>query len=220
MDFVTIFDIVIAALVLMLGIKGIMNGLIREVFGLIGLIGGIILASRFANEAGKLISEKIYKIDNESIVFFIGFLSVLIVFWVAAIAVGAFLYRLAGLSGLGFLDRLGGFIIGSLKIFLIFSVLMVTISNIGALNAKLKPYLKDSILYPVLIQAGQWIMNVDVGDMKQKLEKQLEAPFAPTIQEKKEPSSVKIEVKEDINKTIETTDINNTIKFDTNNSKE
>ena len=42
MDLVTWFDIIIIALVLMLGIKGILNGLIKEAFGLIGLIGGLI----------------------------------------------------------------------------------------------------------------------------------------------------------------------------------
>ena len=116
MDFITIFDLGVIALVLILGIKGVINGLIKEVFGLVGLIGGIVVASRFAKEAGELVSEKIYKLDGDSVLFFIGFLVLLIGFWLACLAIGMFLSKLVGLSGLGFLDKIGGFIIGSAKI--------------------------------------------------------------------------------------------------------
>ena len=176
MDFVTIFDISVIAVVLLLGIKGIVNGLIKEVFGLIGLIGGIVVASRFANEAGKFISDNVYKFEGDSILFFVGFLSILIAFWTICIGIGMFLSRLAGLSGLGFLDRAGGFIMGSLKIFLIFAVLAVTISNINVLNSKIEPYFKDSKLYPVLLSAGKWIMNVDVASVKKSIEEKIQTP--------------------------------------------
>ncbi|MDO5046329.1 CvpA family protein [Campylobacter sp.] len=176
MDAINVFDICVAVLVLMLGIKGIMNGLIREVFGLIGLIGGIVVASRFAGEAGRFISDKIYKLDNDSILFFAGFLSILIIFWSTCLIIAAFLSKLAGLSGLGILNKLGGFVTGSLKIFLIFSVLVVTVADIGVLDSKLKPYLKDSILHPILLKTGKWIMNMDVNKVKQSIEKSIE-PF-------------------------------------------
>ncbi|QCD53064.1 CvpA family protein [Campylobacter sp. RM16192] len=176
MDFVTVFDISILAAVLILGIKGIMSGLIREVFGLIGLIGGIVVASRFASHAGKIISDNIYKIESDSILFFAGFLSILIIFWMICVGIGMFLAKLAGLSGLGFLDRVGGFLMGSLKIFLIFSVLVVTISNINALNNKIEPYFKDSKLYPILLSAGKWIMNIDVNSVKKSIEERIQTP--------------------------------------------
>lgn len=185
MDFasINIFDVCIAALVLMLGIKGVMHGLIREIFGLIGLIGGIVVASRFVNEAGKFINDKIYKLDNDSIIHFVGFLSILIVFWVISLAIGAFLSKLISLSGLGLLNKIGGFIMGSAKIFLIFAVLVVTIANIGVLDSKLKPYLKDSVLYPMLLQTGKWIMNIDVNEVKQNIEKTIQPPINTTLKE-------------------------------------
>lgn len=196
MDFssINIFDICVGALVLMLGIKGIMHGLIREIFGLIGLIGGIIIASRFVNEAGKFISDKIYKLDNDSLVHFVGFLSILIVFWVVSLAIGAFLSKLINLSGLGFLNKIGGFVMGSAKIFLIFAVLVVTVANIGVLDSKLKPYLKDSIFYPVLLQAGKWIMNIDVNEVKQSIEKTIQTPLNTTLKE---------EIAVDLNNTVD-----------------
>ena len=35
MDFITWFDIIVIAVVVILGIKGVINGLIKEIFGLI-----------------------------------------------------------------------------------------------------------------------------------------------------------------------------------------
>ena len=67
MDFVTLFDVVIVSLVLILGIKGVISGLIKEIFGLIGLIGGIVVASRFGIKVGHLISDNIYKMDGYSV---------------------------------------------------------------------------------------------------------------------------------------------------------
>lgn len=166
MDFITIFDLGVAALVLILGIKGVINGLIKEVFGLVGLIGGIVVASRFAKEAGELVSEKVYKLDGDSVLFFMGFLVLLIGFWLACLAIGAFLSKMVGLSGLGFLDKIGGFIIGSAKIFLAFSVLFAIISNMQTINSKIEPYFQGSKLYPMLLSSGKWIMNLDVNGIK------------------------------------------------------
>ena len=166
MDFITIFDLGVAALVLILGIKGVINGLIKEVFGLVGLIGGIVVASRFAKEAGELVSEKVYKLDGDSVLFFMGFLVLLIGFWLARLAIGAFLSKMVGLSGLGFLDKIGGFIIGSAKIFLAFSVLFAIISNMQTINSKIEPYFQGSKLYPILLSSGKWIMNLDVNGIK------------------------------------------------------
>ncbi len=166
MDFITIFDLGVAALVLILGIKGVINGLIKEVFGLVGLIGGIVVASRFAKDAGELVSEKVYKLDGDSVLFFMGFLVLLIGFWLACLAIGAFLSKMVGLSGLGFLDKIGGFIIGSAKIFLAFSVLFAIISNMQTINSKIEPYFQGSKLYPILLSSGKWIMNLDVNGIK------------------------------------------------------
>lgn len=203
MDFVTIFDIGILAAVLILGIKGIINGLIREVFGLLGLIGGIVVASRFASDAGKIISDNVYKIEGDSILFFAGFLSILIVFWITCVGIGMFLAKLAGLSGLGFLDRVGGFLMGSLKIFLIFSVLVATVSNIHALNSKIEPYFKDSKLYPILLTAGKWIMNIDVNSVKKSIEERIQTPI-----DKMKNNMIQIE--------DNTTTQDNSIKFEDN----
>ena len=195
MDFVTLFDVVVVSLVLILGIKGVISGLIKEIFGLIGLIGGIVVASRFGARVGTLISDNIYKVEGDSVLFFAGFLATLIVFWVLCLGIGAFLSKLIGLSGLGFLDKLGGFIIGSAKIFLVFAVLIVTISNIQVLNNKIEPYFRGSKLYPILLDTGKWIMNVDVKGIASGVGN-IETPFDASMQEQRPNLEINSTIKE------------------------
>ena len=142
------------------------------------------MASRFGVRVGNLISDKIYKLDGDSVLFFAGFLTTLIVFWVVCLCIGAFLSKLVGLSGLGFLDKLGGFAVGSAKIFLVFAVLIVTISNIQILNNKIEPYFIGSRLYPILLDAGKWIMNVDVKGIASGVGN-IETPFDASMQEQR-----------------------------------
>jgi membrane protein required for colicin V production len=47
------FDIIAAAIILLLGLKGIVNGFFKEIFGLVGIIGGIFIASRFGPDVGQ-----------------------------------------------------------------------------------------------------------------------------------------------------------------------
>ncbi len=154
------FDLIIVALVLVLGVKGLVNGFVKEVFGLIGLIGGVVMASRFALWAGEIISTAIYQL-NESAQFFFGFLTVLILFWAACLATGSILSKALRLSGLGVIDRLLGFVAGSAKIFLVLAIFAAIVARIGVLNSKIEPYFQNSIIYPALLITGQFIMNQD-----------------------------------------------------------
>lgn len=169
MDFITWFDIIIIAVVIILGIKGIINGLIKEVFGLIGIIGGVIIASRNANLVGDLISLYIYQL-SDSAEFFFGFLLALLVFWFVCLMLGNLLSKMLKMSGLGFVDRLLGFFVGAAKIFLVLAILAAIVSKISVLNQKISPFFEGSKVYPILLSAGQFIMAMDVGKVKESVE--------------------------------------------------
>ena len=169
MDFITWFDIIIIAVVIILGIKGIINGLIKEVFGLIGIIGGVIIASRNANLVGDLISLYIYQL-SDSAEFFFGFLLALLVFWFICLMLGNLLTKMLKMSGLGFVDRLLGFFVGAAKIFLVLAILAAIVSKISILNQKISPFFEGSKVYPILLSAGQFIMAMDVSKVKESVE--------------------------------------------------
>lgn len=175
MDLVTWFDIIVIALVLMLGVKGIINGLIKETFGLIGLIGGLVVASRFSDVAEGFISKNIYKFENASLLQFVAFIGLWLVFWLICLLVGKFLSKIVSVSGLGFLDRLGGFVMGSGKIFLTFSAVIAVMAG-TSLNNIIEPYAKNSNVYPLLLQTGRWITNVNIKNIKNEIDEMIARP--------------------------------------------
>ncbi|TKX31333.1 CvpA family protein [Campylobacter estrildidarum] len=158
------FDAFILGFTLLLGLKGIINGLIKEVFGLLGIIGGVFLASKYALEASQFIQNTFYQIENKSLANFAGFLTILIIFWIICLLFGNFLSKLLKMSGLGFLDRIGGFIFGGMKVFLIFAILIFCIAKIDFLNNKLNTFAKDSYTLKLLEDTGSFIMNQPVAE--------------------------------------------------------
>lgn len=159
------FDIVVGVIILLLGLKGILNGFFKELFGLIGIIGGIYIASRLGANVGNMLSDLIFHFDNQSAKTFTGFIVTLIVFWSVMLLLGAIFTKISKESGLGPIDKLFGFIVGSGKFFLIASVIFFAINNIKAVSKNLAPIMEKSILFPILIETGNFIMHIDPTEL-------------------------------------------------------
>ena len=155
------FDITIAAIVLILGIKGFMNGFIREVFGLAGLVGGVYLASRLAGTAADFIDSHFLHLENAALLKLIGFLAILIIIWLSATILGSIFSKLTSASGLGFINRLLGFVAGGGKYFIIFALIVTALSNVALVKDNLEKHVANSLLYPYLIKTGSVIINLD-----------------------------------------------------------
>ncbi|MFK5881535.1 MAG: CvpA family protein [Sulfurospirillum sp.] len=166
---ISLFDIISLSLILILGIKGIINGFIKEVFGLIGIVGGIFLASRYAVGAGVFIQNNFYNFENKASLYLIGFIAVLISFWILSIFLGFIIARLLKISGLGGLDKLLGFFVGSLKIFLVFSILAIALSNIAFIKSRTDKYMNKSFMYPIFIETGRYIVKLDTKRIVEKV---------------------------------------------------
>ena len=164
------FDLISLALVLILGIKGIINGFVKEVFGLLGIIGGIYFASRYAHEAGKMINDHIFAFSNQASLYLFGFIAVLIVFWITCIFLGYLIAQALSMSGLSMFDKLAGFVIGSMKIFLVFSVLAVTLTNIEFIKSRIEPYVAKSMMFPLFLETGKYIVKLDTNTMFENLQ--------------------------------------------------
>ena len=164
MDF-NYFDVTISAIILILGIKGFMQGFIKEVFGLAGLIGGVYFASRFSEEAATFIEANFFQLENTSLLNLIGFLAILIIIWLGATILGSLFSKLTSESGLGFLNRLFGFIAGGGKYFLIFALIVTALANVKLVKDNLEKYVNDSVLYPFLLEAGSYLIKIDTSDI-------------------------------------------------------
>jgi membrane protein required for colicin V production len=186
------FDLIAASIILLLGLKGIVNGFFKEVFGLIGIIGGIFIASRVGTEVGEYFNELIFKFDNSSAIKFTGFLVTLAVFWLAMIIVGAIFKKLSSLSGLGIFDKLFGFVFGASKFFLIAAVIAYAASNIKALKSTMDSTLGNSILFPVLVSTGAFIMKMDTVKVSDDVNDTIDAGT----------KKIKDTINQDINKSV------------------
>lgn len=155
------FDIIIGSIVVILGFKGFMNGFAKELFGLIGLIGGVYIASRTAESIGNIIDKELFQMNNPATLKLFGFIAVLAGVWILSVIVGSIFTRLTRMSGLGFFDSLFGFIFGAWKYFLVFALIVTALSNVTLVRDNLQEHISNSLLYPYLKNAGSFLINLD-----------------------------------------------------------
>lgn len=156
------FDMIIAAIIILLSIKGFIRGFFKEIFGLIGLIVGAYVAARVSKPVAHFIDTNLFHLDNFSLLTLIAFLSVFVLIWLASAIIGGLFSRMTDPIGLGFFNRLFGFIAGGAKYFLIFAVIVTALSNVSIMRDKLQKITEDSILYPHLKKAGSFLINLDM----------------------------------------------------------
>jgi len=162
------FDVIVTALTILLGLKGLFRGFIKEFFALIGIVGGVFVASRLAFQVGTIIDSAI-PMNNNSTIMLIGFVATLISFWIIAYFIGMVLSKVLSLSGLGIFDRLLGFIFGAGKIFLLLSIIIYAISQVDTINKGLQDKVKDSIMFPILQNTGNYIIKIDTQKFQKKV---------------------------------------------------
>lgn len=163
------FDLVSASIILLLGLKGIINGFFKEVFGLVGIIGGIFIASRFGDTFGKYLNELIFNFTSDAAANFVGFLAALALFWLLMVIVGYLFKKLSAMSGLGPVDKILGFVFGASKFFLIASVIAHAAYSINAVKTNIDSALSNSIVFPIMAATGSYIMKIDPVEMKEEL---------------------------------------------------
>ncbi|HIM74981.1 MAG TPA: CvpA family protein [Campylobacterales bacterium] len=168
------FDIVAAIIILLLGLKGIINGFFKELFGLIGIIGGLFIASRFGDNLGEYLNNLIFNFSSPSAVSFLGFLTTLVIFWLLMILIGYAFKKLSSLSGLGPIDRILGFVFGASKFFLIAAIIAHAAYNIKAVKSTLDSVMQTSVLFPIMVESGAYIMKIDPVGLSENINSTIE----------------------------------------------
>jgi len=100
-------DIVIIVVAVLLGIVGLRQGIIRTVFGIAGLIGGIVLAGRYYGGLAAVLSPSGATWANIA-----AYAIILIATLIVAGVVGWLVAKLVHIVMLGWLDRLVGCVLG------------------------------------------------------------------------------------------------------------
>ena len=100
-------DIVIIVFVVLLGFTGLRQGMIRTVFGIAGLIGGIFLAGRYYDRLAALIFPSGATWGNIA-----AYAIIAVATLVVAGVIGWLLAKLVSFVALGWVDRIVGLILG------------------------------------------------------------------------------------------------------------
>ncbi len=141
---------------------------------MIGIIDGIFIASRVDDSVGKIINDSVLKFQNDAAISFTGFLVTLALFWLFMIAIGLIFKKLSSVSGLGIFDKILGFIFSASKFFLIASVILYATYNIKAMRANLDSMMQNSVLFPILVNTGGFIMKLDPIEISDELNTTIE----------------------------------------------
>ena len=165
-----IFDLIILSITLILGLKGLFRGLIKEVFGIIGIIGAIFVASRISKEIGDLIAP-ILVLENEATIKLIGFVVALVAVWLVVYSAGVIVSKIFAASGLGIVDRIFGFVFGAAKIFLIFSVIAYALYQVQSFKKVIDEKFANSAVMPHLISVGSYIIKLDTATITNSIDK-------------------------------------------------
>jgi len=163
MQNIAIFDIVIISITLLLGLKGLLRGFIKEVFGLLAIVGGIFIASRIAPDVGQLVAP-ILGLESSATIKLIGFIASLIGVWAAIYFIGVIISKIFSVSGLGLFDRILGFLFGSAKVFFILSIIVYALYQVQSFKNLMDKKMSDAMVFPLLVETGGFIIKLDSKD--------------------------------------------------------
>ncbi len=150
-------DLIVIFLILLLGLKGLINGLFRELPNFIGLIGGVFFASLGAKA---VIDYKLFTLFTPAMDRMITFFVILTLIWSLSSYIGKLLLKNQEDRVPSKIDRIGGYIVASLKYFFIFAIIISILYRTPVIQKKLKHQVKNSFLFPVLVETGMNLVSL------------------------------------------------------------
>jgi len=156
------FDIIVIALILLLSIKGLINGFIKELFGAIGLIGGIFVASYYNTAVAEYIHTNITDAISIKVLNLLSLIIIFALFWGIISAIGKGVNHLSSNDYISATSRLGGMLVKMVKLFFIFSLIVYAFSTKPQVQKDFKNIIESSKLFPLLQNAGSAILNMAV----------------------------------------------------------
>jgi membrane protein required for colicin V production len=151
-------DLILVILILFLSLKGFFNGLMRELVGFVGLIGGVFVASRAAVPLGQTIAQTLHA-HSLALPKLGAFLLVLAIIWGGSAFVGNTFASLRT-PPRSTLMHIGGMGVAAVKYLLIFSLIAASLLGSDLVRENLATQLHQSRLLPRLERTGAVLINL------------------------------------------------------------
>jgi membrane protein required for colicin V production len=118
------FDIIVFAFVGILTIIGLWKGLVKQLFGLLGVVAGYLLGMRFYQPCSKFFTSV-----HPGTARIMSFVTIFLASILVAHLIGWGVGRLLAISRLGFFNRIGGGLLGFLKGCIIVCVMVMVLTT-------------------------------------------------------------------------------------------
>jgi membrane protein required for colicin V production len=156
------FDIIVGILLILAALKGLKNGLVKELAGLAALLLGIIFAVQFSDTTGEFLSRFFHTRYMGVIAFLLTFVLVVVIVHLIAHV----LHRLINAVALGVFDRLLGLVFGVVKAGFIISIVLLGLEIFGLEESIVTPREQQrSKLFPPVKNAAPMIFNLFDKDL-------------------------------------------------------
>jgi membrane protein required for colicin V production len=147
-------DWVLLIVALFCALRGIWRGAIAQVFSIIGLVGGFVLASHFYLAVAEKLTQAFPDLGAAQA---IGFAVLFLLTWFCLAVCGAWLAGLFRKTGLGFVDRIWGLLLGCLKAIV---VAIIMVSGLTFVLPPESPVLRQSRLVPHVVEAARVLVEI------------------------------------------------------------
>lgn len=185
-------DIGVVIIVLLLGLRGLRNGLVYEIMGFVGIVIGVSLASSYCVEASYYLELAGLKFDNKSVLYTLTFILILFVILIGFLVIGMLTSRfIVIVPGVALVNYFGGYVFAAIKYFVILSIAVYGLGQVGFLKIPMANLTKDTRSYPMMHEIAEKIMNLDtIRELKghylqkeEKVEKELEEGIKEKLKE-------------------------------------
>ncbi|RDU72606.1 CvpA family protein [Helicobacter aurati] len=180
MESVHYIDIGVTIIVLLLGLRGLKNGLVHEVASMLGIVLGIYLASQYCVDLSKYLKYAGLEFQNETVLWSLTFVIIFALMWIGFLVVGATIATfMTTTPQLAIINYSGGYIFAVLKYAVILSLLVYAFSQIEFLKSPIKDFTKQTVSYPIMYEIAEKIINMEtIQNIQKQYEEQKETDKA------------------------------------------
>ncbi len=152
-------DLLVSLLVFLFLVRGLWIGCIRQLAAFVALVGGYLLAGRYADQILPWIGQWI---SNPKLAFLVSLASIFLAVILICTLIGRILQLILRVTLLGWLDRLCGALLGFVQALVVASlVYMVLASTLSSTNS----FLREAWCSPYLRQGGEILQSL-ISDPK------------------------------------------------------
>lgn len=152
-----IIDIVLLVIIGVFGIKGLLKGLINEIFGIIAIVAGSFIAFAYsAFLTGMLISAGL----KDGVANAVGYAGTFIIVYLVVAIIGVFISKAFKDIKLGWLNRGGGFLFGVIKSAVVCSLILSAVLSVLSKDVKIRKDVDNSIVAGNLVKMTPYIYEM------------------------------------------------------------